>query len=162
MPLRASTSWSSASGRASTPSKSPTVKARTASARRWSSTSRCEASAERPRMIELYTVASANGQRASIVLEESSLPYSARLLDQKQDPAARAEVLAVNPLGKLPVIVDRAGARPVTVYGSMAIALYVAQKSGRFLPEGLRERAEVYHWLGLVCTDLAPAFGGLF
>ena len=113
-------------------------------------------------MIDLYTVASPNGQRASIVLEESGLPYTPRLVDQKQDAAARAEVLAVNPLGKLPVLVDRGARTPATVYGSMAIALYVAQKCGRFLPEGLAERAELYHWLGLVCTDLGPAFGGLF
>lgn len=113
-------------------------------------------------MIELQTVASPNGQRVSIVLEESGLPYTARLVDLQRDAGARAELARANPLGKLPVIVDHGARRPVTVYGSMAIALYVAQKCGRFLAEGLEERAELYHWLGIVCTDLAPGFGALF
>jgi GSH-dependent disulfide-bond oxidoreductase len=113
-------------------------------------------------MIELHTVGSPNGQRASIVLEESGLAYTAKLADPRQDANARTELLRVNPLGKLPVIVDRGARRPTTVYGSMAIALYVAQKCGRFLPEGLGECAELYHWLGIVCTDLSPGFGALF
>lgn len=114
-------------------------------------------------MIDLYTVATANGQKASVTLELVGLEYRARQVDLARGEHLRPELLAMNPVGRLPFIRDHGdGGEPVTVYGTLAIALYVADKTGRLMPATLAGRARVYHWCALIATDLGPALAGQF
>jgi len=115
-------------------------------------------------MIELHTTATANGYKASIMLEECGLPYSVHDYDLVKGEHRSAGYLALNPVGRLPCIVDNDadGAAPVVVYGTQAILLYLAEKTGLFLPTAPAARAAVYTWLGIVSSDLAPAYSGQF
>ncbi|HSN73201.1 MAG TPA: glutathione binding-like protein [Steroidobacteraceae bacterium] len=115
-------------------------------------------------MIELHTTPTANGFKASIMLEEVELPYRIQRYDLRKGEHLRPDFLALNPVGRLPVIVDHAvaGDRPITVYGTAAILLYLAEKTGKLLPAAAPERASAYEWLGIVSSDLAPAYSGQF
>ena len=100
-------------------------------------------------MITLYSKATSNGRKASIMLEESGLAYKLRPMaldagEQKED-----WYLAINPNGRIPCIVDDDGpdGRAVTVFESGAILIYLAEKSGRLLPEDPVARMEVLNWL---------------
>ena len=75
----------------------------------------------------------------------------------------KPEYLALNPVGRVPTIVDHDTAdAPVSVYGTPAILLYLAEKTGKLLPASSAERAKAYEWLGIVSSDLAPAYSGQF
>jgi GST-like protein len=115
-------------------------------------------------MIHLHTVPTANGFKASIMLEEVGLPYDVRTYDLVKGEHLGAEYLALNPVGRLPTIVDDGGpgGQKLAVYGSAAILLYLAEKTGHLMPRGLAERAAVYQWLGIVSGDLGPAYSGQF
>lgn len=115
-------------------------------------------------MIELHTTATANGYKASIMLEECGLPYSVHDYDLVKGEHRTAGYLALNPVGRLPSIVDRdAGLEaPVFVYGTQAILLYLAERTGLFMPAAPAARAAVYTWLGFISSDLAPAYSGQF
>lgn len=115
-------------------------------------------------MIDLYTVATSNGQRASILLEEFGLPYTVHKVNLPGGDHLKPEFLAINPNGMGPVIVDRdgPGGKPLTVFECGAIALYLAEKTGRLMPADLAGRAEVYKWLSVVIANLAPAFAGQY
>jgi GST-like protein len=115
-------------------------------------------------MIHLHTVPTTNGFKASIMLEEVGLPYDVRTYDLVKGEHLSAEYLALNPVGRLPTIVDDEGpdGRALTVYGSAAILLYLAEKTGRLMPRGLAERAAVFQWLGIVSGDIGPAYTGQF
>jgi len=115
-------------------------------------------------MIHLHTVPTANGFKASIMLEEVGLPYDVRKYDLAKGEHLGPEYLELNPVGRLPAIVDDEGAdgRGIVVYGSAAILLYLAEKAGLLMPRGLAERAAVYQWLGIVSSDLGPAYSGQF
>ena len=114
-------------------------------------------------MIELHTTPTANGYRASIVLEECGLDYVARSYDLVKGEHLAPEFLALNPVGRVPAIVDRgAGAAPVVVFGTQAIAIYAAEKSGRLLPAEPAARAAAYSWAGMVASDAGPAYSGQF
>ena len=110
-------------------------------------------------MLRLLTVPTANGQRASIALEECGFEYEVRNIDFAKGEHRSAEVLALNPLGRLPVLVDPG--REQTVYGSMAIVRYAARTSGRLLP-GPEQETAADHWAGILMTDLSPAFASQF
>lgn len=114
-------------------------------------------------MIDLHTTATANGYKASIMLEEVGLPYRVIDYDLVKGEHMKPEYLALNPVGRVPTIVDHdtAGA-PVSVYGTPAILLYLAEKTGKLLPASPAERAKAYEWLGIVSSDLAPAYSGQF
>ncbi|MCL6607716.1 MAG: glutathione S-transferase N-terminal domain-containing protein [Geminicoccaceae bacterium] len=96
-------------------------------------------------MIDLYTAATSNGQRASIMLEATGLPYRAHKVDLAGGAQRGAEFLKINPAGQIPVIVDHGGpgGAPLTLTQSGAIMLYLAERSGRFLPSEGRKRAAV-------------------
>ncbi len=114
-------------------------------------------------MIELHTVPTANGYKASIMLEELGLPYQVKSYDLIKGEQLSADFLALNPVGRLPTLVDHEPASaPITVYGSAAILIYLAEKTGRFLPTDTRQRARVFEWLGMISGDLAPAYSGQF
>lgn len=108
-------------------------------------------------MIRLYTCATANGQRARIALEEAGVDYAAEFPDLAAGEHLTPGVMALNPIGRLPFIVIGAGDSVRTIYGSLAIAMYATERSPTLLPG---DRIEMYHWFGILMTDLAPALAG--
>lgn len=115
-------------------------------------------------MIDLYTAGTSNGQRASVMLEATGLPYRAHKVDLAAGAQRSPEFLRINPAGQIPVIVDHGGpgGRPITVAQSGAIILYLAERSGRFLPSEAVQRARVLEAFMQVMTDVAPASSALF
>jgi len=114
-------------------------------------------------MIDLHTVATANGYKASIMLEEAGLPYRVTAYDLLKGENFKPELLAINRVGRLPVIVDHdVAGEPLAVYGSAAILQYLAEKIGRLLPKEIRARARVQQWIGIISSDIAPAYSGQF
>lgn len=113
-------------------------------------------------MRTLYTVPTANGQRASIALEECGLDYDTRAVDLYGGEHKSKEMLRLNPFGRMPVLhlADSESAAR-TVYGSLAIGMYAAESAGLLLPEDTVE-SDFYHWIGIIMTDLTPAFAGQF
>ncbi len=127
-------------------------------------------------MIDLHTTATANGYKASIMLEEIGLPYQAINYNLVKGEHFKPEYLAINPVARMPAIVDHdpvdhdqvgrdqqvgVGA-PVSVYGTAAILLYLAEKTGCLLPKDLATRARVFEWIGIVSSDIGPAYSGQF
>jgi GST-like protein len=114
-------------------------------------------------MIDLHTTPTANGYKASIMLEEVDLPYRVHRYDLTRGEHLAPAYLALNPIGRLPTIVDHdvAGA-PLSVYGTAAILIHLAEKTGRFLPTAPAERARVFEWVGIVASDIGPAYTGQF
>lgn len=115
-------------------------------------------------MLELHTTPTANGYRASIMLEECGLEYRVHAYDLTKGEHLSAEHLALNPVGRVPTLVDDGVARdrPAVVYGSQAIVQYLADKTGRFLPADAVARAAAYTWAGVATGDLGPAYAGQF
>jgi GST-like protein len=114
-------------------------------------------------MIQLHTVPTANGFKASIMLEEVGLPYDVRTYNLVKGEHFSPDYLALNPVARLPTIVDdSSGPTPVIVYGTAAILLYLAEKTGMLMPEDLAGRARVYQWLGIISSDVSPAYSGQF
>lgn len=109
-------------------------------------------------MIKLYTAGTPNGHKISIMLEETGLEYDFHWvklgeLEQKQD-----WFLSMNPNGRIPVIVDEANDN-FTVFESGAILLYLAEKTGQFLPEDSKKRSEVMQWLMFQMGGVGPMQG---
>ena len=115
-------------------------------------------------MIDFYTAGTSNGHRAAIALEESGLPYRAHKLNLMAGDQKKPEYLAINPAGAIPAIVDHEGpgGKPLALAQSGAIALYLAEKSGRMLPQDPARKAAALNWLMHACTDCAVTGGALF
>jgi len=109
-------------------------------------------------MIELYTAPTPNGYKISIMLEETGLPYEAHALDLGKKDQKRPEFLAINPNGRIPAIIDRA-AENFAVFESGAILVYLAEKSGRFLPTDFKKRSRALQWLMFQMGGLGPMQG---
>src|SRR5947199_2431023 len=107
-------------------------------------------------MIELYSWATGNGRRASIMLEESGLPYEIHPMDLSTKVQKEPWFLALNPYGRIPVIVDRDTTPPVVLFESGAILIYLAEKSGRLLPREPWARAEALKWLFFATSSISP------
>ncbi|MCB1889497.1 MAG: glutathione S-transferase N-terminal domain-containing protein [Rhodocyclaceae bacterium] len=112
-------------------------------------------------MIVLYTWSTPNGRKVSILLEELGLPYEVRPIDITQRAQFAPEFLALNPNGKIPVIVDPDGpdGRPIVIFESGAILVYLADKAGRLLPRDVRSRTEVMQWLMFQMGGIGPMLG---
>ncbi len=115
-------------------------------------------------MIDLYTFQTSNGQRAAIMLEECGVPYRVRKIDLFKGEQQAPEYLALNPAGAIPAIVDPEGpgGKPLALTQSGAIALYLAEKTGRFMPSDPLRRAAALQWLMYAMTDCAAASANLF
>lgn len=115
-------------------------------------------------MIDLYTSGTGNGLRAAIVLAESGLPHRVHKIDLTKGEQKTPEFLKRNPAGAIPVMVDSdgPGGKEVTVSQSGAIALYLAEKSGKFLPKDAARRALVWQWFMQATTDVGPGSGMIF
>jgi GSH-dependent disulfide-bond oxidoreductase len=113
-------------------------------------------------MIDFYVLTSPNVQKIFIMLEELELPYRTIKVDVFQGDNFKPEFVKLNPNAKIPVIVDHEGPKgPFTVFESGAILLYLAEKSGRFLPADVVQRFEVIQWLMIQLTGVGPMFGQL-
>jgi GST-like protein len=113
-------------------------------------------------MIDLHYWPTPNGWKISIALEEMALPYRVVPVDIGRGEQLRPEFLAISPNGRIPAIVDHAPAdrgAPIPVFESGAILLYLAEKSGRFLPADPRGRAAVTEWLMWQMGGLGPMLG---
>jgi GSH-dependent disulfide-bond oxidoreductase len=113
-------------------------------------------------MIDLYYAPTPNGWKISIMLEECGLPYNLRLMQLGRGDQHNAEFLRLNPNGRMPAIVDHAppeGDGPVTVFESGAILIYLAEKSGQFMPMALRARFDVLQWVMWQMGGLGPMLG---
>ena len=100
-------------------------------------------------MIELYTWNTPNGRKVSVALEEMGLPYAVKVVDITRNEQFNPEFLKFSPNNRIPAIIDTDGpdGRPISVFESGAILLYLAEKTGRFLPRDLRARVPVHEWL---------------
>lgn len=112
-------------------------------------------------MIDLYAMGSPNVVKIYIALEEMGLPYTAQPVDVFGEGQFKPEFLRLNPLAKVPVIVDHdgPGGKPYKLFESGAILLYLAQKTGQFLPEDTAERFEAIQWMMVQMTLVGPMFG---
>lgn len=113
-------------------------------------------------MIDLYTWGTPNGTKASIMLEELGLDYTAHPINIMADDQFTPEFLAINPNNKIPAIVDSSGpdGQPITVFESGAILIYLAEKTGSdLLPMSGPERYAALEWLMLQMGGIGPMFG---
>jgi len=109
-------------------------------------------------MIELYTSPTPNGYKISIMLEESGMDYTVHAIDLGKKEQKTPEFLAMNPNGRIPVIVDRDN-DDFVVFESGAILIYLAEKSGQFLPREEKERSQVLQWLMFQMGAVGPMMG---
>jgi GSH-dependent disulfide-bond oxidoreductase len=114
-------------------------------------------------MIDLYALTSPNVQKIFVALEELELPYNVHAVDVWRGEQYKAEFQKLNPNGRIPVIVDHEGpgGKPYTVFESGAILLYLAEKTGRFLPPDPLGRKEATEWLFWQVGNQGPAGGQL-
>ncbi len=119
--------------------------------------------AQHPDRIQLYSLPTPNGVKASIMLEETGLPYEAHLVSFGEDAQKTPEFLSINPNGKIPAIVDPdgPGGKPIAIFESGAILLYLAEKTGQFMPTDPVERWEAIQWLMFQMGGVGPMVGQL-
>jgi GSH-dependent disulfide-bond oxidoreductase len=113
-------------------------------------------------MIDLYTFGTPNGQKVSIMLEELSLPYRVNRVGIFDGENKRPEFVAINPNGKIPAIVDHdgTGGKPLNVFESGAILIYLAEKTNsELLPTEPAARSTTLQWLMWQMSALGPMFG---
>jgi len=111
--------------------------------------------------IQLYSLATPNGKKVSIALEEMGLPYDAIRIDISAGDQFTDAFIAINPNSKIPAIVDPEGpdGRPLAIMESGAILVYLAEKSGKLLPSDPRLRCETLQWLFFQVGGVGPMFG---
>lgn len=113
-------------------------------------------------MIDLYYAATPNGLKIKLFLEEAGLPYTVHPVNISKGDQFKPEFLAISPNNKIPAIVDRApadGGAPIPIFESGAILVYLAEKTGRFIPKDLRGRIEALKWLFWQVGGLGPMAG---
>ena len=112
-------------------------------------------------MIQLYTWATPNGKKVSIMLEEVELPYEVHPINIAKGDQLKPEYLAINPNNKIPAIIDSdgPGGKPLKLFESGAILMYLAEKTGKFLPQEMAKRYEVIQWLMFQMGGVGPMFG---
>jgi GST-like protein len=117
--------------------------------------------ARNPDAIQLYSLPTPNGVKVSIALEEMGLPYDAHLVDFGTNDQMSPEFLSLNPNNKIPAIIDPhgPGGKPLRLFESGAILIYLAEKSGKLLPAD--HRHEVIQWLMFQMGGIGPMFGQL-
>ena len=112
-------------------------------------------------MIQLYTWATPNGKKVSVMLEEVELPYEVHSINIAKGDQLKPEYLAINPNNKIPAIIDidGPGGKPLKLFESGAILMYLAEKTGKFLPQEMAKRYEVIQWLMFQMGGVGPMFG---
>ena len=111
--------------------------------------------------IDLYTWKTSNGKKATIMMEECELEYKIHPIDISTDIQFSEDFVKVNPNSKIPAIVDPDGpnGRPFTVIESGAILMYLAEKTGLFLPREMQRKFEVIQWVMFQMGGIGPIFG---
>jgi GST-like protein len=111
--------------------------------------------------LQLYSLPTPNGVKVSIALEEMDVPYEAHRVDFGANDQQTPEFLSLNPNGKIPAIIDPAGpgGAPLGLFGSGAILLYLAEKTGKLLPSDPPRRYETIQWLFFQIGFIGPMFG---
>jgi GST-like protein len=114
-----------------------------------------------PDRLQLYSLNTPNGVKVSIMLEETGFPYEPHLVDIGKDESHIPEFLSLNPNGKIPAILDPdgPGGKPLGLFESGAILLYLADKSGQLIPADPGRRYETIQWLMWQMGGLGPMFG---
>jgi len=109
-------------------------------------------------MIDLYTAPTPNGYKASCTLEELGMEYDVKVVDIRSGDQHKPEFRALNPNGRIPVIVDRAN-DDFAVFESGAIMIYLAEQAGRLLPTDVKGRSRVIQWLMFQMGGIGPMMG---
>jgi len=112
-------------------------------------------------MIDLYTWPTPNGHKIHIMLEETGLPYKVIPVDIGAGDQFKPEFLKISPNNKMPAMVDHdgPGGRPMALAESGAMLFYLASKTGKFLPDGIRERWQVMQWVMFQMGHIGPMLG---
>lgn len=116
-----------------------------------------------PDRLQLYSLPTPNGVKVSIMLEETGLAYEPHLVDFATDDQKSPEFTSLNPNGKIPAILDPdgPGGEPLALFESGAILLYLAEKTGKFLPDAAAERLAAIQWVMFQMGGVGPMFGQL-
>jgi GST-like protein len=117
--------------------------------------------AQHPDRLQLYSFPTPNGVKVSIMLEEIGLPYEAHAVNIMQNENKSAGFLALNPNGKIPAIVDPNGpdGKPIGLFESGAILVYLAEKTGQLIPADAAGRYEALQWVFFQMGGIGPMFG---
>ena len=117
--------------------------------------------AQHPDRLQLYSLPTPNGVKVSILLEELGLAYEPHLVDIGKNETWTPDYLSLNPNGKIPAIIDPdgPGGKPLPLFESGAILVYLAEKTGRFLPVDPAARYETLQWVFFQMAAIGPMFG---
>ncbi|WP_312785225.1 glutathione binding-like protein [Brevundimonas sp.] len=117
--------------------------------------------AQHPDRLQLYSLPTPNGVKVSILLEELGLAYEPHLVDIGKNETWTPDYLSLNPNGKIPAIIDPngPGGKPLPLFESGAILVYLAEKAGRFLPADPAARYETLQWVFFQMASIGPMFG---
>ena len=119
--------------------------------------------AQHPDRIQLYSLPTPNGVKVSILLEELGLPYEPHRVSFDTQDQFSPEFLSLNPYGKIPAILDPdgPGGKPLALFESGAILIYLASKTGQFIPADTAGRYETLQWVMFQMGGIGPMFGQL-
>ncbi|MBA4328717.1 MAG: glutathione S-transferase [Polaromonas sp.] len=119
--------------------------------------------ARHPERIQLYSLPTPNGVKVSIMLEETGLPYEPHLVDFASNDQLTPEFISLSANNKIPAIIDPdgPGGQPLGLFESGAILIYLAEKTGQFLPQDAAGRYETLQWLMFQMGGIGPMFGQL-
>ena len=119
--------------------------------------------AANPDVIQLYSFPTPNGVKASIMLEETGLAYEAHAVNIMKNETWGPEYMALNPNGKIPAIIDPngPGGKPLALFESGAILIYLAEKTGQFMSADPAKRYETIQWVMFQMAAIGPMFGQL-
>ncbi|RZI72155.1 MAG: glutathione S-transferase [Variovorax sp.] len=119
--------------------------------------------AQHPDRLQLYSLPTPNGVKVSIMLEETRLPYEPHLVDFGKNDQMSPAFLSLNPNNKIPAIIDPdgPGGQPLGLFETGAILLYLADKTGRFIPKDTARRYETIQWVMWQMGGVGPMFGQL-
>jgi GST-like protein len=119
--------------------------------------------AQHPERLQLYSLPTPNGVKVSIMLEETGLPYEVHLVSFEQQDQMSTEFLSLNPNNKIPAILDPNGpdGKPLPLFESGAILVYLASKTGKFMPKDTAGRYEALQWVMFQMGGIGPMFGQL-
>jgi GSH-dependent disulfide-bond oxidoreductase len=117
--------------------------------------------AQHPERLQLYSLPTPNGVKVSIMLEEIGLPYEPHLVSFEDNDQLTPEFLSLNPNNKIPAILDPdgPGAKPLPLFESGAILLYLAEKTARLMPQDAAGRYQTIQWLMFQMGGIGPMFG---
>ena len=119
--------------------------------------------AQNPDVIQLYSYPTPNGVKASIMLEETELPYEAHKVTLSDSDVKSPAFLSLNPNNKIPAVIDPNGPdnEPIGLFESGAILIYLAEKSGKLLGNSAADRAKIIQWVMFQMGGIGPMFGQL-